>query len=75
MTDVSIPKLGVTMEEAMLQQWLVSDGSQVTTGDALYILEADKTEVEIESPASGTIAFVGTEGETYDVGTVIARIG
>jgi pyruvate/2-oxoglutarate dehydrogenase complex dihydrolipoamide acyltransferase (E2) component len=72
--EISIPKLGITMEEGTLSEWLVADGDAVTTGQPLYVLETDKTENEIESPASGVIALRGQLGETYAVGAVIATI-
>lgn len=72
--EIAIPKLGVTMEEGTLTSWLVEDGAQVQAGQPLYLLESDKTEMEIESPADGVIELVGGVGETYEVGTVVARI-
>lgn len=72
--EVSIPQLGVTMEEGVLLEWLAEDGAPVRSGDVLYTLETDKAENEIESPADGTLRIKATEGETYAVGTVIAEI-
>lgn len=74
MTQISIPKLGVTMEEATITSWLVEDGAPVTAGQALYLLESDKTEMEIESPVDGVLERIGEEGAVYDVGTVVAYI-
>lgn len=75
MEDICIPKLGVAMTEATLVAWHVADGDEVTAGQALYTVETDKTEMEIESPGAGRIAIEGAVGETYPVGTVVARLG
>lgn len=71
---VMIPSLGVSMTDGTLEEWLVADGSEVAVGELLYLISTDKVEFEIESPAAGTIRQIGVEGETYDVGTVIAEI-
>jgi pyruvate/2-oxoglutarate dehydrogenase complex dihydrolipoamide acyltransferase (E2) component len=72
--EIRIPKLGVTMTEGTLQQWLVDDGATVGVGQPLYILETDKVETEIESPASGVVRLLGIQGSTYDVAELIAEI-
>lgn len=71
---LKIPKLGMSVNEATLAEWLVEDGSQVAAGDPICSLETDKTEVEIPAPVAGTIKLVATPGETYEVGTVIAEL-
>ena len=71
---ISIPKLGVSMTEGTLVEWLVADGQQVAVGDLLYRIETDKVENEVESPAAGTVHLSGVEGETYEVGTPIGSI-
>jgi pyruvate/2-oxoglutarate dehydrogenase complex dihydrolipoamide acyltransferase (E2) component len=72
--SVTIPKIGFSMNEGILAEWLAEDGSQVTEGQPLYALESDKSTNEVESPASGTLKIIGEVGETYEVGVVIAEI-
>lgn len=74
MTDVILPKLGFSMNEGMLAEWLVADGGQAIEGQPLYALESDKSTNEVESPASGTLRILRPSGETYEVGTVLATI-
>lgn len=74
MTEVRIPKLGVSMEDGVITTWYVSDGQHVTAGDVLYTLGTDKTDTDIESPATGTIRLIGELEVTYPVGEVIAEI-
>lgn len=73
-TTISIPKLGVSMEEGTLVEWLVPDGAHVEAGDALYRIETDKVESDVESPVSGVLRQSGVAGETYEVGTPIGVI-
>ena len=74
-TQVILPKIGFSMNEGVLAEWLVADGAQVTEGQPLYALEADKSTNEVESPATGTLKIIAETGETYEVGTVLAEIG
>jgi pyruvate/2-oxoglutarate dehydrogenase complex dihydrolipoamide acyltransferase (E2) component len=71
---LKIPKLGMSMDEATIVEWLVADGDSVREGQPLYLLETDKTENEVPSPVAGIITLIGVVDETYEVGTVIAEI-
>lgn len=73
-TEVRIPKLGVAVEEGQITDWLCEDGDVVEAGQPLYELATDKTEVEVESPASGRITIIGEIDQEYPVGTLIATI-
>lgn len=73
--EISIPKLGITMEEGTIAEWLVANGESVAAGQPIYVVETDKVESEIEAPVAGVIALIGEPGVTYPVGTVIAAIG
>jgi len=73
-TEVLLPKIGFSMNEGVLSQWLVADGADVTAGQPLYALESDKSIQEIEAPASGRLKIIAKIGETYAVGTVLAEI-
>ena len=71
---INIPKLGVSMSEGTLVEWLVQDGDQVTEGQVLYRIETDKVENDVEAPVSGVVRITGEEGETYEVGEPIGEI-
>jgi pyruvate/2-oxoglutarate dehydrogenase complex dihydrolipoamide acyltransferase (E2) component len=73
-TEIRIPKLGVTSEEATLAAWIAVDGAQVTQGDVLYSLETDKAVQEIEAPASGKLQIIGKVGEAYPIGHLIGLL-
>ena len=73
-TQVLFPKIGFSMEEGTLAEWLVADGAQVEEGQPLYALESDKSVQEVESPATGTLKIVARVGEVYEVGALLAEI-
>jgi pyruvate/2-oxoglutarate dehydrogenase complex dihydrolipoamide acyltransferase (E2) component len=73
-TQVLLPKIGFSMNEAQLAEWMVADGATVTEGQPLYAIESDKSVQEIESPASGKLKILAPIGETYQVGHVLAEI-
>lgn len=73
-TEILLPKLGFSVNEALLTEWLVADGATVSKGDILYALESEKSVQEIEAPADGTLRIIKEAGETYDVGTVIGEL-
>ncbi len=72
--EILLPKLGFSMNEGTLSEWLVADGAQVKEGDPLFALESDKSTNEVESPATGTLKILKETGETYEVGTVLGVI-
>lgn len=73
-TEVVLPKIGFAMNEGQVSQWLVADGQSVNAGQALFVLEAEKSANEVESPASGTLRILQPAGATCEVGTVLAVI-
>ncbi|WP_373488601.1 biotin/lipoyl-containing protein [Blastomonas sp.] len=73
--DIRIPKLGMSVTEVTLIEWMFGDGETVEKGDVLYTLETDKTSTEIEAQESGVLRVTGEEGQTYNIGDVIGSIG
>jgi len=73
-TQVLLPKLGFSVNEAALTEWLVPDGGDVTKGQLLYTLESEKSIQEVEAPVDGRLKIFKQAGETYEVGTVIGEI-
>ena len=73
-TEILLPKLGFSMTEGQVAEWLAKDGDTVTEGQPLYSLEADKSTNEVEAPASGTLKFFFQAGATHEIGTVLGYI-
>jgi len=73
--DVLMPQLGETVAEGTIAAWHKQVGDAVEKGDVLLDVETDKVATEIEAPVSGVLASIDiAEGETVDVGTVLAVI-
>ena len=72
--EILLPKIGFSMNEGQVAEWLAKDGDAIEEGQPLYSLEADKSTNEVEAPASGTLRIVAQIGETYEVGTVLGFI-
>jgi pyruvate/2-oxoglutarate dehydrogenase complex dihydrolipoamide acyltransferase (E2) component len=73
-TEVLFPKIGFSMSEGTLSEWLVADGTAVRAGQPIYSLESEKSVQEVEAPAAGTLTIIGVAGEVYPVGALVARI-
>ncbi len=72
---VLMPQLGETVFEGMIAAWHKKVGDAIEKGDILLDVETDKVATEIEAPADGVLASIDVaEGETVDVGTVLAVI-
>lgn len=70
-----MPNLGYDMEEGKILSWLKDVGDGVERGEPLAEIETDKTTVEMEAMATGTLSeIVHAEGETVAVGEVIAYV-
>jgi 2-oxoglutarate dehydrogenase E2 component (dihydrolipoamide succinyltransferase) len=71
-----MPQLGVSVVEGTVIRWLVAPGEEVAADQPLCEVDTDKIVTDIPSPAAGTLAeIVVHEGETVEVGAVLARIG
>lgn len=73
--EILLPKIGFSMNEGVVAEWLVADGGEVTEGQPLFALESDKSTNEVEAPASGRLEiFVEAGGDPVEVGTVLGLI-
>jgi pyruvate dehydrogenase E2 component (dihydrolipoamide acetyltransferase) len=73
--EVPMPKLSMTMEEGELITWVKQEGDQVRAGDVICEVNSDKVEMEVESPADGTLVrHTAAEGELVPVGAPIATL-
>ncbi|HOT04782.1 MAG TPA: dihydrolipoamide acetyltransferase family protein [Atribacter sp.] len=73
---IIMPKLGLTMEEGVINKWLVKEGDQVEKGDALFEVATDKVNMEVESTANGVVLkIMAAEGETIPITQTVAYVG
>jgi 2-oxoglutarate dehydrogenase E2 component (dihydrolipoamide succinyltransferase) len=71
-----MPQLGETVTEWTVTKWLKSVGEAVGRDEPLFEVSTDKVDSEVPSPAAGTLVEIRVqEGETVDVGTVLAVVG
>jgi pyruvate dehydrogenase E2 component (dihydrolipoamide acetyltransferase) len=83
--EVKLPRLGQGMEAGTIVKWLKTEGETVEKGEPLYELDTEKVTQEVEADFSGvllkiaveegevpvghTIAVIGDQGETVELGT------
>lgn len=73
---IEMPKLGYDMERGKVAGWTVKVGDKVSRGDVIAEIETEKSTVEMEANASGTIVEIVREAgdEDIPIGEVIAYI-
>jgi pyruvate/2-oxoglutarate dehydrogenase complex dihydrolipoamide acyltransferase (E2) component len=72
---VKLPKFGLTMEEATINEWSVGVGEAVAQGQVIATIESEKVEMELPSPVAGIVAeHLVPPGETVPVGTALAVV-
>ena len=73
--EITMPRLSDTMERGTIIKWNVKEGDPVSAGDNVADIETDKATMEMQVYDDGHVArIVVPEGETVDVGTVIAIV-
>ncbi len=74
--EVVMPQMGVSVSEGTITRWLKQVGDSVALDEPLLEISTDKVDTEVPSPGEGVVAEIRVqEGETVEVGTVLAVIG
>jgi pyruvate dehydrogenase E2 component (dihydrolipoamide acetyltransferase) len=75
-TNITIPKLGMTMKEATLVEWKFNEGDWVEKDEVVLIIETEKTTWEVEAMASGYlhILIAGDPDKPEPVGKVVGQL-
>src|SRR5215831_1598764 len=74
--SIVVPQLGESVAEGTVAKWLKAVGDKVRKEEPLVEIQTDKINVEIPSPAEGTLSSISVpEGTTVLVGTEIGQIG
>ena len=71
---VPIPDMGESVNEAILVRWLKQSGEAVAVDEPICVLETDKADVELPSPAAGVLTTERQAGDTVLVGDTIASV-
>ncbi len=75
-TRLDMPQLGLTMEKGTILQWLRAEGEAVQKGQPVVLIQTEKVEYEVESPAVGTLLkVVAKEGIELPVGGLMGILG
>lgn len=75
LVDVVVPMWGMTMDSAVLNEWLKGEGDVVAVDDPLAEIETDKAVNELVSQVAGTLAELLVEpGAEVEPGQAVARI-
>lgn len=73
--EVKMPRLGETVDEVVLLEWMVAVGDQVEENTELALVETDKVETEVPAPVAGTVLEILIEEDAEVVtGEVICVI-
>ncbi len=72
--DVKIPEIGESINEGFLAEWSQADGAVVEAEAALLVLETDKITMTVTAEVAGRLEIMAAEGDTVQVGQVVARI-
>ncbi len=73
-TPIVIPQLGL-VEEVVVLEWLCRDGDSVAAGEPIVLLETEKTQTEIEAPATGVLRVAVPAGpDVIPIDTVLGAI-
>ncbi len=70
--EVVMPRLGLTMTEAKITEWLKPEGAWVEKGEPLFVLEHEKATLEIEAPARGRLHILVPVDNVVPILTPIA---
>jgi 2-oxoglutarate dehydrogenase E2 component (dihydrolipoamide succinyltransferase) len=74
--EVVMPQMGESITEGTVSKWLKSVGDQIAKDEPLLEISTDKVDAEVPSPAAGILQAINVaEGETVEVGSVLALIG
>src|SRR4028119_376769 len=74
--EVVMPQMGESITEGTVSKWLKSVGDKIEKDEPILEISTDKVDAEVPSPGAGVLLEIRSqEGETVEVGTVVALIG
>jgi pyruvate dehydrogenase E2 component (dihydrolipoamide acetyltransferase) len=73
--EIFVPALGMAMEEATLVEWLKQPGDPIDAGDAVAVVDTDKSTIEIEAETAGVLGqHLFEVGSAVPVGVAITHV-
>jgi 2-oxoglutarate dehydrogenase E2 component (dihydrolipoamide succinyltransferase) len=74
MIEIKVPTVGESINEVTLIKWLKKDGDYVERDEVIAELESEKATFEVNAEQAGILKTVGHEGDTLNIGQVLAKI-
>jgi 2-oxoglutarate dehydrogenase E2 component (dihydrolipoamide succinyltransferase) len=74
MIDIKVPTVGESINEVTLVKWLKNDGDYVERDEVIAELESEKATFEVNAEKAGVLKTVGKEGDTLNIGDILAQI-
>lgn len=76
MAEIVMPQLGESVTEGTITRWFKQVGEEIAEDEPLFEVSTDKVDTEVPAPAAGVLTEIRVaEGDTVDVGTVLAVLG
>ncbi len=74
--EVVMPQMGESITEGTVSKWLKEVGERVEKDENILEISTDKVDAEVPAPGAGILLEIkANEGDTVEVGTVVAVIG
>ncbi len=75
MPEIRVPQLGEGLREVRIVELLRHPGDVLRRGDVLYVVETDKSTVELESPDDGLLLeWRAAPGDVVPIGSTVAVV-
>jgi 2-oxoglutarate dehydrogenase E2 component (dihydrolipoamide succinyltransferase) len=75
MFELTMPKMGESVAEATITQWLKNEGDSIALDESVLTIATDKVDSDIPSPVAGVLVKkLFNENDVIQVGQVIAHI-
>jgi len=75
-TEIVMPQMGESITEGTISKWLKKVGDSIEKDENILEISTDKVDAEVPSLVGGTLLEIRhQEGETVEVGTVLALVG
>lgn len=74
MIEIKVPTVGESINEVTLLKWTKKDGEWVERDEVIAELESEKATFEVNAEQAGILTTVGKEGDTLNIGDVLAKI-
>jgi 2-oxoglutarate dehydrogenase E2 component (dihydrolipoamide succinyltransferase) len=74
MIDIKVPTIGESISEVTLLKWTKKEGEYVERDEVIAELESEKATFEVNAEKAGTLKPLAKEGDTLNIGDVLAQI-